>query len=75
MSLLASDTGIALVSKLLGLSFVSVTSDVHTTLSRHPVRRSAEGASGRVPPALARRMHNKGAPAKTRETRNPATYA
>lgn len=67
--LLASGADIALVSKRLGHSSISITSDIYTHLIGDAARRAAEGASALVPRASAQRVHNE--PAGAGMTRAP----
>lgn len=55
--LLASGTDIALVSKRLGHSSISITSDIYTHLIGDAGRRAAEGASALIPRASAHILH------------------
>lgn len=73
--LLASGADIALVSKRLGHSSISVTSDIYTHLIGDAARRAAENASALVPRATAQRVHSHGTTADTTEARNLATSA
>jgi integrase len=73
--LLASGADIALVSKRLGHSSISITSDIYTHLIGDAARRAAESASALVPRATAQRVHNSGAPDETTEARNLAISA
>lgn len=73
--LLASGADIALVSKRLGHSSISVTSDIYTHLIGDAARRAAESASALVPRATAQQVHNHDTAADTTEARNLATSA
>lgn len=73
--LLASGADTALVSKRLGHSSISITSDIYTHLIGDAARRAAESASALVPRATAQRVHNSGAADETTEARNLAISA
>lgn len=73
--LLASGADIALVSRRLGHSSISVTSDIYTYLISDAARRAAESASALVPRASAQRVHNERSEAETTEARNLASPA
>lgn len=75
LRLLASGDDIALVSKRLGHSSISVTSDIYTRLIGDAARRAAESALALVPRASAQRVHDHGTAADTTEARNLATSA
>lgn len=73
--LLASGADIALASKRLGHSLISITSGIYTHLTGDPARRAAEGASALVPRASEQRVNNEPAGAgmtKAPESRIPA---
>lgn len=73
--LLASGADIALVSKRLGHSSISVTSDIYTHLIGDAARRAAASASALVPRAAAQRLRNQGITTKKEEARKLATSA
>ncbi|WP_405372287.1 MULTISPECIES: tyrosine recombinase XerC [unclassified Microbacterium] len=73
--LLASGTDIALVSKRLGHSSISITSDIYTHLIGDAGRRAAESASALIPRASAQQVHNEPAGAGITKAPEPARTA
>jgi len=73
--LLASGTDIALVSKRLGHSSISITSDIYTHLIGDAGRRAAEGASALIPRASAHTLHTQPSGAGMTKAPEPAMPA
>ncbi|EIC06301.1 integrase family protein [Microbacterium laevaniformans OR221] len=73
--LLASGTDIALVSKRLGHSSISITSDIYTHLIGDAGRRAAEGASALIPRASAHTLHTQPSGAGMTKAPEPARTA
>lgn len=73
--LLASGTGIALVSKRLGHSSISITSDIYSHLIGDAGRHAAEGAAALIPRASAQQVHNEPAGAGMTKAPEPRISA